>query len=193
MEGVTSSDNQPPVQLSHKQVNHIMSEMEKRVRDELMTDKLHSDTPSILHHDHSPSRSKPHHQQLLKSSCSNSMQTDCSGSISPGLQVSPPPLQTVGQATFQLHTNVPSVHQSVAPSKIPRSDSNEWTDYTSAPVVRQASGAAENRINSSSISRGPTRTGNHGMSIASDSRADVSEFDPISSNTNMGPFAQPKS
>lgn len=161
-----------------------MMEMEKRVREQLMADKLRSDTPSVF--DSSPSRSRTPQNHPPTRTTASASQTDRGGSISPGLQTSPPPSQAVGHSMFQMHTS--------PGGKIPRSDSNEWTEYTSAPVMVQAviSGHNDNRPPAPMRSTSSVKTSSQVQNTANSSRADVSEFDPITA-TITGPFARPKS
>lgn len=186
--GGGSDSSSSTIGTPHKPGNNSMAVLEKRVRDELMSDKLGFDTALPANFDSSPSRSRTPQQPLTRIGSSLG-QPDRGGSISPNLQASPPPpLQTVEQATFQMHASpgAPIVHQVIP--KIPHSDSGEWTDYTSAPVVQQAGGYSDNRLNYSSTStRGPLSTmrtsSTQSLSTMSSSKADVSEFDPITSST----------
>ncbi len=186
-----SDSSSSTIGTTHKPSNNSMAQLEKRVRDELMSDKLGFDTALPANFDSSPSRSRTPQNQPLTRIGSSLGQPDRGGSISPVLQTSPPPSQTAEQATFQMHTSpgAPIVHKAIA--KIPHSDSGEWTDYTSAPVVQQA-GYSDNGPNYSSTStRGLPSTArtssSQTLSTVSSSKADVSEFDPITSSTNTGP------
>ena len=181
-EAGTSNDNSSSTSGAAHKSSRIM-EMEKRVRDELMGDKLKSDinAPSVF--ENSPSRSRTPHLPIRTTTSVS--QPDRGGSVSPGLQTSPPPSNVTGHSMFQMHTS-PS-------TKIARSDSNEWTDYTSAPVMVQAtSGHIDNRF-PSTLTRS-TSSVKTSSRVQTSSRADVSEFDPITTNTNnIGPYARPKS
>lgn len=172
-----------------------------------------------------------------KSAPTNMSHPDHSGSLSPHLQTSPPP-QTVGVSTFQMQTSPSTTlrhsgsfgsrpqHSSQPKSQkpirnyqpqqstqtsLPHSDSNEWTEYTSAlpmtaaPSVVSYSHGFEGRTGSvydapssgsvaASIgSRGTSSvlSNTHGMTTLSSVgfpgaavTTDVSEFDPIASQSN---------
>ena len=189
-EGVDETLHQVPSTVTTAQKPNstsAYSEMERRVKEGLTADKLRSGMSSPSHYDPTPlSRSRtPQFQGLplttTKASSSYMVSSEHGGSVSPSLQTSPPPTQTLGQSTFQMHTSPSSssMYQVTSQSRLAHSDSNEWTDYTSAPAPQQAGGYMDNRTSvSQPLSRG---SGGKSATQTSSSRADVSEFDPIAS------------